>query len=149
MEITRLRAKDERDDWEKISYKDIVKCQSSLHFFDEKGMRFCLPKFLIADLLYDEIATKQGIYAPDPLFTLTHNICSLFNEYQVQAVIHYLEYKLVYIKQQCKKYWADRGVQKLHDDIDYINIINALTHWKKRYLDIKGLNDFRLYEKFK
>ncbi len=45
-----LRAKDEKEDWRKISYEDLNICFSSPGFLDAPGMRFHLPAFLIAEL---------------------------------------------------------------------------------------------------
>ena len=38
-ECKKLRERDEKDDWSRISVLDLVKCSSSLCFFDAKGMR--------------------------------------------------------------------------------------------------------------
>ncbi|MDD4385585.1 MAG: hypothetical protein PHD06_10470 [Bacteroidales bacterium] len=65
-----LRKKDERNNWNNIPYKDISLCQSSLSFFDAKGMRFCLPKFLLLDILAEQLYQEQGISSPDVIFTL-------------------------------------------------------------------------------
>jgi len=99
--IIELRNKDERNNWDNIPYKDLVYCQSSLSFFDAKGMRFCLPKFLIFDLLEEELCEKEG-NPPDVTFTLGHklneehqkNRFSLFDNKQIECIIDYLEYKL-------------------------------------------------------
>ena len=48
--ILKLREKDERKNWNNISYKELAICESSLSFFDAKGMRFYLPQFLIFDI---------------------------------------------------------------------------------------------------
>jgi len=95
-----LRAKDERDDWGKMPYKDLAYCYSSLSFFDAKGMRFCLPQFLVFDLLSDDLTDHVGL--PDVVFTLGHKLneeyqmerFSLFDAEQIQCVIDFLEYKL-------------------------------------------------------
>lgn len=50
-----LRDKDEKDDWEKLRFEDIFTFSSSIFFFDAKGMRFHLPKFLIFDLMEKEL----------------------------------------------------------------------------------------------
>jgi hypothetical protein len=100
--MAELKKKDERNDWDKIPYKDLAFCYSSLSFFDAKGMRFCLPKFLIFDLLADEINEKEGLNSPDMLFTLGHklnedyqkNRFSLLDLNQIQCIINYLYYKL-------------------------------------------------------
>ena len=97
-----LRKRDERDNWDNIPYKDLAYCQSSLSFFDAKGMRFCLPKFLIFDILDEEIIEREGVNPPDVVFTLAYklndeyqkNRFSLFDDMQVQCVIDYLQYKL-------------------------------------------------------
>ncbi len=100
--ILELRKKDERSNWDSIPYEDLVACQSSLSFFDAKGMRFCLPKFLIFDILADQIFKEQGIHSPDVLFTLSYklneeyqkNRFSLLDNKQIQCIIDYLQYKL-------------------------------------------------------
>jgi hypothetical protein len=93
--LAELRSKDERDNWDNIPNQDLVRCQSSLSFFDAKGMRFCLPKFLISDLL-------DPRNSPDVTFTLGYklnetyqkNRFSLLDKPQIQSVIDYLESKL-------------------------------------------------------
>jgi hypothetical protein len=44
------RAKDEKEDWHRISAEALIRCHSSLSFFDAEGMRFHLPAFLLDDL---------------------------------------------------------------------------------------------------
>ncbi|WP_395742305.1 DUF6714 family protein [Prosthecobacter sp.] len=44
------RAKDEKEDWRRITAADLNRCHSSLSFFDAEGMRFHLPAYLILDL---------------------------------------------------------------------------------------------------
>jgi hypothetical protein len=60
-----LRAKDEKEDWTRISAADLDRCYSSLSFFDEAGMRFHLPAYLTADLAHE-------LQTADVLFHLTH-----------------------------------------------------------------------------
>ena len=99
-----LRKKDERNNWDNIPYKDLAFCSSSLSFFDAKGMRFCLPKFLIFDILEEQLYKEQGISSPCVLFTLSYklneehqkNRFSLLDSQQIEAVICFLEYKLVF-----------------------------------------------------
>ncbi len=45
-----LRAEDEKEDWRNITTEALIRCNSSLSFFDAEGMRFHLPAFLICDL---------------------------------------------------------------------------------------------------
>ena len=44
------RAKDEKEDWSRISAKHLNACHSSLSFFDPLGMRFHLPAYICCDL---------------------------------------------------------------------------------------------------
>ena len=44
------RETDEKEDWRKITSSDLNGCNSSLSFFDSKGMRFHLPAYMIAEL---------------------------------------------------------------------------------------------------
>lgn len=82
-----LRERDEKLDWSKISAEDLNICNSSLSFFDAKGMQFHLPAFLIADL--------KGEW----MFNLTFHLCeasdrnqrfALLNDAQREAVKAYL-----------------------------------------------------------
>ena len=130
-EILKLRLRDERNNWDTISYEDLAYAQSSLSFFDAKGMRFCLPKFLIFDLLEDEIFQEKGISAPDVVFIIGHNMneeyqknrFSLFDRPQIETIIHYLEYKIEKISSTRKEYLTD---------YDYNKLIQTLNEWKKK-----------------
>lgn len=44
------REGDEKHEWTNIPADVLVRCESSLHFFDADGMRFHLPAFLIAEV---------------------------------------------------------------------------------------------------
>jgi len=44
------RAEDEKEDWSRLTSDQLCHFSSSLSFFDQAGMRFHLPAFLIADL---------------------------------------------------------------------------------------------------
>ena len=126
--ILELREKDERNNWDNIPYKDLDYCQSSLSFFDAKGMRFCLPKFLIFDILNEQISKEQNISCPDLLFTLGYNLneeyqksrFSLFTNQQIETIIHYLEYNLEDILVSNKEYSTN---------YDYIEIKGVLDKW--------------------
>jgi len=48
--LAAYRAKDEKHDWHRITAEALNHCNSSLSFFDAKGMRFHLPAYLIAEL---------------------------------------------------------------------------------------------------
>ena len=127
--ILDLRRKDERKDWEHIPYKDIELCESSLSFFDAKGMRFCLPKFLIFDLLEEQLNKEQDISSPDVIFTLGYklneeyqlNRFSLLNNQQILSIIHYLEYKLQEIR-----------LDAVDSANEYIELSKTLNVWKQK-----------------
>lgn len=123
--MKRLKQKDERINWENVSYQDLAHCESSLSFFDAKGMRFCLPKFLIFDILETQILKEQNLYSPDVVFTLTNDLeseyqlnrFSLFNMEQVKCVIAFLEYKLA-------------NNVKSEEDYFYTQFKEAISIWR-------------------
>jgi hypothetical protein len=127
-----LRAKDEREHWQNIPYQDLVTCSSSLSFFDAKGMRFCLPQFLVFDLLADEIFDGTANHSPDVIFTLGHKLdepyqksrFGLFDKPQIQAIIHFLEYKIAEIAVLHKKY----SINTDSDNNDYFSHEDAELH---------------------
>ncbi len=144
--LEELRKKDERANWENIPFKDLVDCQSSLSFFDAKGMRFCLPQFLIFDLLADEIYEEQGINAPDVLFTLSHKLnedyqkgrFSLFNKEQIETIIYFLEYKLAEISlTSIGSTNNDNTSGREYLEIERSAIQQALTIWKQKQTPIQ------------
>jgi len=130
-QILKLRIKDERNNWDSIPYEDLAYAQSSLSFFDAKGMRFCLPKFLIFDILEDKIFKEKGVSSPDIIFTLGHKLndeyqkyrFSLFDNRQIETIIHYLEYKIEIAILANKEYMTDYC---------YIELIRTLNEWKKK-----------------
>jgi hypothetical protein len=140
--ILELRKKDERNNWDSIPYQHLNACASSLSFFDAKGMRFCLPKFLIFDLLQEQIQQEQGIASPDVLFTLGYkldeayqkNRFSLFSSIQIQCIISYLEYKLEEFITTYKKYSTndDTVSETFYSDSEYVELTRILNEWKEK-----------------
>ena len=130
--MMRLKAKDERLNWENLSYQDLAYCESSLAFFNAKGMRFCLPKFLIFDILETQILKAQNLSSPDVVFTLISDMhseyqlkrFSLFSIEQTACVIAFLEYKLANIVQD-------------EEDYFYIKIKEAILIWSQILNNIK------------
>ena len=49
-ELKRLRATDEKNDWQKISADLLNYCNAAPSFLDAKGMRFHTPAFLVSEL---------------------------------------------------------------------------------------------------
>jgi len=121
-ECKKLRRKDEKKDWNKISVIDIYKCSSSLSFFDAKGLRFHMPIFMLfaLDLFEkeeDELDKKgliESCSAPDVAFHLLSvlsylnsidemgkRMCaydnerfSLFNIAQLECFVAFLKFRL-------------------------------------------------------
>lgn len=55
----RLREQDEKLDWSKIEFDTLIRCDSSLSFFDADGMRFHLPAFLVMEV---SGVSSNGLY---------------------------------------------------------------------------------------
>jgi hypothetical protein len=135
--LRELRTKDERYNWDNIPYKDLSFCYSSLSFFDAKGMRFCLPKFLIFDILANDIPKEKGVEPPDVVFTIDYepdneyrqNIFSLLDNQQIQSVISYIEYKLDEITMFHK---SNLTINSIDSDWEYISLCRALGTWKQK-----------------
>lgn len=144
-ECKKLREKDEKEDWHKISVINLYKCNSSLSFFDAKGMRFHLPQLLLLGLDVfekeeNELHKKGGLksgYCPDLFFTLTYNLesdysinrFSALNNEQIKCVLKYFEYKI----QEREAYYKEFGIKSKKDRDDYFNEIkNVMIIWKNK-----------------
>lgn len=69
--LAAYREKDEREDWSALGRDDLARYNSSLSFFDAKGMRFHIPAFLLAamdDDAFDLVVTLT--YTADERFAL-------------------------------------------------------------------------------
>ncbi|HEY0682382.1 MAG TPA: DUF6714 family protein [Steroidobacter sp.] len=107
------REQDEKEDWSRITVELLDECNSSLSFFDDEGMRFHLPAYLIADL--------NGQYSYGMAYTLTQSSqlneqCWLLNDQQRAAVRRYLEFiadepeyagDRAHIKAALESFWSD------------------------------------------
>ena len=86
------RQNDEKEYWYKIPFSELNRCNSSLSFFDAKGMRFHLPAYMIAEI--------KNSYIHDMSFCLTRTCLSehskaqfsLFSIEQREAVRCFLNY---------------------------------------------------------
>jgi hypothetical protein len=97
------REKDEKNDWQAISTKDLNECYSSLSFFDAEGMRFHLPAYLTADL--------DGTYQFGMAFCLTQ--CSgeqfaLLNSSQGTVVREFL----IFIEKEPDYQWDQEHIRR-------------------------------------
>lgn len=140
-----LRKKDEtyRNNWDEIPYEDLNRCESSLSFFDAKGMRFHLPKFLIFETLEEEILEEYGFSsAGDMIFRLGYKLneeyqkerFSLLNNPQIQCVIHFLQYRVDQIIARHTEYSIQYGssMATLDSDADYVNLQCTINQWKQK-----------------
>lgn len=108
-EYERLKAKDERKDWQNISVLCLYKCSTSISFFDAKGMRFHLGLHLLfgLDVFMDEEDRLHQdksfrLWPPEIEFALTHKLesdyskkrFSLLSAAQIECVINFLEHLL-------------------------------------------------------
>ena len=86
--LAEYRSKDEKDDWEKISWQDLNHYGDSLSFFDGAGMRFHLPAFVLAEL--------AGTLTAELLFHLTgyFDRFDLLSQSQRHAMREYLQLRL-------------------------------------------------------
>ncbi len=121
-ECKKLREKDEKLDWKKVQVLDLYQCNTSLSFFDAKGMRFHLAPFLLRALNVYQKEEEMLIHlntsgielVPDVEFHLCSVLkylnddskqgkkmldyhqrrFSLLNKEQIECIILFLEYKL-------------------------------------------------------
>ncbi len=90
--LARYRSQDEKDDWSRIPLSDLNDYHSSLSFFDEEGLRFHLPAFLIAEL--EDTLNESVLFH---LCYVGHDIPSRFailNQAQRTAVREFLWLRL-------------------------------------------------------
>ncbi len=110
--LKKLRAMDEKMNWETIPSSELNRCNSSLSFFDAKGMRFHIPRFMIAEL--------NNEYSFGLIFTLTNvssksqfsdlakeqrEVISLFLEYLLKDDEY--EYERETIRLALDNYWRN------------------------------------------
>lgn len=100
--VAEMRLGDEKDDWRKITAKDINRCGTSPSFFDSEGMRFHLPALMLYEINQSEYEDLE-FDGPDLIFHLQSAVSggsysseqfSLLNERQTQCVISFIEYCL-------------------------------------------------------
>ena len=146
-ECKKLRAKDEKEDWNKISIADLCICGSSLSYFDTKGLRFHLPKFLLHALdvfeeeenLLDTAGKLDDSCYPEVFFSLTGDLesdysiqrFSALNNDQIQCVIDFLYYK----KQESAAYYKEFGFVRGSDaerDAFFKEIEYSILIWKRK-----------------
>ena len=160
-ECKKLRSKDEKENWNKIPLIDLYKCSSSLSFFDAKGMRFHMPKFLLfyldvfekeEDELFEQGLTKN-CSAPDILFSITAVLkylndnsdmgkrmrkynkerFSLINTEQIECLILFIEYR----KKEIVDYYDNpntkgKSPSGVKFDEGYIEMEKGIEFWKVR-----------------
>lgn len=87
--LASIRTEDETEDWSRITSSALIECPNSLAFFDNEGIRFHIPAFIIANL-------EGKLTDHDLLFNLTYckndnmSRFSLLNQQQKFAVQQFL-----------------------------------------------------------
>ncbi len=129
-ELLKLRRQDERENWENIPFEDICgNYESAFSYTDAKGMRFLMPQYMIADILWEELQMSKIYMSYDPKWRLERiedGQFELFNTEQIQAVIHYLEYRIQLEIEENKKY----GVSEDYNNDLYDNS-RTLQKWQE------------------
>ena len=134
--MNELRKKDERNDWRNIPLAQLLRCASSLSFFDAKGMRFHLPSFMLLDIMQDE----SGINVHDITFTLGYDLkndyqkerFSLLNNEQIISIVRFLEYKMQLIENRYSELHGASSTSYLLHDVDYSNAFKTLQQWQQK-----------------
>lgn len=142
----KLKAKDERLDWQNIQVVRLYECSSSQSFLDAKGMRFHLPFYLLfaLDVFMDE---EEGLHEdknfkfspPEVYFLLTHDLesdyakkrFSLLNQEQINCIVYFLEYKRSEKDIYFEKYGAKQayGFNKVYSQLQ-----EAIAFWQGKAL---------------
>lgn len=101
-----------------------------------------LAKFLIFDVLEEQIFKEKGLQAPDLVFTLGYKLdedyqkerFSLLNNKQIMVVIHFLENKVNDIIAQHKQYAQNYNftANTVFSDESYIELDAAIQKWKQK-----------------
>lgn len=106
------RKSDEKADWASIKQDDLIRCESSLSFFDADGMRFHLPAFMLAEL--SGVGNGGVVFQLSQLNNYTKDRLTSLNDIQVSAVIEFLkwcqeqqnyEFDSPHIIRALKNYW--------------------------------------------
>ena len=108
------RNRDEKLDWKTISGNDLIRCNSSLSFFDADGMRFHLPAFILSDEFHEH--TDSLIYSLTCLNDYVLNMFSSLTTSQRKVVTEYLiwcknhkdyEFEKEEIERSLKEFWNE------------------------------------------
>lgn len=138
--LQKLKEKDERNDWSKISFEDFCSCNSSPSFFDAKGMLFHIPQMMILDIDSDEYLSVDADF-PDLIFHLTYELdsdlakekLSLLEGHYAACIVDYLIYKKEKLKADYIDYKKRLGYDfNVLEDMDYIAIEKSLDTWKRK-----------------
>ncbi|MDP8175393.1 DUF6714 family protein [Phocoenobacter skyensis] len=133
-QLLELRKQDEKENWENVPFDDICGTyESAFVYLDAKGMRFYLPQYLIADILWEELQDKGINMSFEPNWLLERvedGQFELLNYAQIQAIIHYLEYNIQLEIEENKKY----GVVDEYNQTLYTNS-PVLQKWKQLLSD--------------
>lgn len=91
-EQKKARLKDEKEDWKKIPIKTLIRCDSSLSFFDADGMRFHLPAYILSSM--NDSSMIVPIFHLTYLSSYSKEQLSSLNNKQRKAIRTYLKWCL-------------------------------------------------------
>ncbi len=145
-ECEKIREKDEKQDWRKLSVLDLYRCSSSLCFFDAEGMRFHFPQFALLELGYFQNETKRlakeisSCLEPYLLFHLEDAVkhsfsrdkFKLFNTAQLRVVVDFIKVKMHHFEKEFQdlSYFPDGPPESFRYDSDYIKMEKTLHFWE-------------------
>jgi len=108
-----LDALDEREDWRELTDDELNHCESSLSFFDAKGMRFHLPAFMRLDLRdrfhcggldFRLSSLNENRRKPFQHFTSEEKAC-VADYIELKLETDDFEYEEVALRQAIKEFW--------------------------------------------
>ena len=108
------RNRDEKNNWSKFDGNELIRCHSSLSFFDPDGMRFHLPAFMLSDTFRDGMDSL--LYLLTDLDDSVLNMFSSLTNAQRAVVRDYLiwckdqeeyEFEKEDINKSLREYWLE------------------------------------------
>jgi hypothetical protein len=135
--ILKLREKDEKENWDKIPFEDLERCESSLCFFDAKGMRFHLPRFMIYELTKpDACDIHWGYCLENGVSGDEYSVkqFSLLSRPQIACIAHFIEFcRMPRIIEQDEEWDKQHGLSadSLSDN-EYPKTKGLLEKWKEK-----------------
>lgn len=104
------RKKDEKESWQAITKSDLFNCESSLSFFDAKGMLFHIPAFILAEINGE--SNCGSIYHLSQMVITNPELFALFDGRQKKAVTLFLEWCVLQPQYEFEKPHIQRAIHE-------------------------------------